>query len=92
MFEKYFLKLLLVLFIIAVPTGSFIYVKNMTLSEGKKIRRIEREITNLKKINSNLENELSEKIDFKKIERLARQKYGLGFINEHKNSIIMVKE
>lgn len=85
-------KVLVIFLFIAIPAGYFIYVKNLSMNEGREVKKLEREIVILKKINSNLENKLSEKINYKDIELKAKKQFGLNYVHENNNRIIMVKE
>jgi len=91
-FFMFLVKVIVVFAFIAIPVGYFIYIKNLTMNEGREVKALEREIIVLKKKNSNLENKLTEKINYRDIEFKAKKKFGLSYIHENNNKIIMVKE
>jgi len=89
---NFMFRVLMFFLVVAIPAGYFIYVKNLTMNEGREVKVLEREIVILKKKNSNLENKLTEKINYKQIELKATRKFGLRYIHENNNKIIIVKE
>ncbi len=88
---KLVVKILIWVFIFAVPYISHIAVKSMVEKEGRKIRKIEAEILKTKKSINNLEKILSERIDYKRIEKEAR-KMGFDYIDINRNKIFVLKE
>jgi cell division protein FtsL len=91
-FVMFVLKVLVFFAFVAIPVAYFIYIKNLTMNAGREVKALEREIIVLKKKNSNLENKLTEKINYREIELKAKKKYGLSYIHENNNKIIMIKE
>lgn len=91
-FVMFMVKVLVIFSFFAIPAIYFVYIKNLTMNEGRVVKSLEREIVVLKKKNSNLENKLSEKINYSDIEKKAKRKLGLKYIHENNNKIIIVKE
>ncbi len=89
---RFFFRLLLAVSLLVVPVGMYIQVKNKAMVEGQRVKRLARDVLVLKKTISNLERELSDRTDFDRVEKLARSRYGLKFIYENNNAVLVVRE
>ncbi len=88
----FFLRFFSLLTLLVTPIAAYILMRNITLEEARRVKNLEGNVLILKKDINNLEQELSEQINYQKIEKLARKKYGLAFIYENRNPIIVVRE
>ncbi|NOZ12157.1 MAG: hypothetical protein GXO69_00750 [Acidobacteria bacterium] len=88
----FFLRFFSLLALLVTPIAAYILMRNATLEQARKVKNLEGNVLILKKDINNLEQELSEQINYRKIEKLARRKYGLAFIYENRNPIIVVRE
>ena len=91
-FVSFFVRFFMIVMFLVVPIGAYIQVRNNTMVEGHQVKRLEQQVLVLKKKINNLEQELAEQIDYKRIEKLARQRDGLAFIYENRNPVIVVRE
>ena len=88
----FFLRLLVAIFLLVIPIGMYVQVKNKAMVEGQRVKNLARDVLVLKKTINNLERELSDRTDYERIERLARSRYGLKFIYENNNTVLVVRE
>lgn len=91
-FAVFFIRFFFLFLFLVVPIAGYIQMKNATMEQARKVKSLEGNILIMKKNINNLEQELSEQIDYKQIERLARSRYGLAFIYENRNPVIVVRE
>ncbi|GEM_PF-2235871 len=85
------LKIIFVVVLFTVPFIAHIAIKSMVEKRGRKIKRIESEILRTKKSINNLEKIFSEQIDYKKVEKKAKEN-GFDYINFNRNKVIVVEE
>ncbi len=91
-YAVFFARFFFLFLLLVVPIGAYIQMKNATMEQARKVKNLEGNILILKKDINNLEQELSEQIDYEQIERLARSRYGLAFIYENQNPVVVVRE
>lgn len=91
-YAVFFARFFFLFLLLVVPIGAYIQMKNATMEQARKVKNLEGNILILKKDINNLEQELSEQIDYEQIERLARRRYGLAFIYENQNPVVVVRE
>jgi cell division protein FtsB len=91
-YAVFFARFFFLFLLLVVPIGAYIQMKNATMEQARKVKNLEGNILILKKDINNLEQELSEQIDYEQIERLARARYGLAFIYENQNPVVVVRE
>ena len=88
----FFIRFFFVFLLLIVPIAAYIQMRNATMQQARKVKNLEGNILILKKDINNLEQELSGQIDYRKIEKLARSRYGLAFIYENRNPVVVVRE
>ena len=88
----FFFRLLFAVSLLVIPIGMYIQVKNRAMVEGQRVKRLARDVLVLKKTINNLERELSDGTDYDRIQRLARIQFGLKFIYENNNPVVLLRE
>ncbi len=88
----FFVRFFFLLLLLLVPLLVYIQMRNVTMEQARRVKNLEGNILILKKDINNLEQELSEQVNYREIERLARTRYGLSFIYENRNPVIVVRE
>ncbi|PJB77339.1 MAG: hypothetical protein CO090_08890 [Acidobacteria bacterium CG_4_9_14_3_um_filter_49_7] len=91
-YAVFFARFFFLFLLLVVPIAAYIQMKNTTMEQARKVKNLEGNILILKKDINNMEQELSGKINYGQIERLARTRYGLAFIYENQNPIVVVRE
>ncbi|MCK5878746.1 MAG: hypothetical protein KAH24_03140 [Holophagae bacterium] len=91
-YAVFFIRFFFLFLLLVVPIAAYIQMRNATMGQARKVKNLEGNILIMKKNINNLEQELSEQIDYRQIERLARTRYGLAFIYENQNPIVVVRE
>jgi cell division protein FtsB len=88
----FFIRFFFLFLLLVVPIAGYIQMRNVTMEQARKVKNLEGNILIMKKDINNLEQELSEQIDYRQIERLARKRHGLAFIYENQNPVVVVRE
>ncbi|RLE17661.1 MAG: hypothetical protein DRJ08_03730 [Acidobacteria bacterium] len=91
-YAGFFMRFFFLFLLLLVPIAAYIQMRNATMEQGRKVKNLEGNILIMKKNINNLEQELSEQINYRQIERLARTRYGLSFIYENQNPVVVVRE
>lgn len=91
-YAVFFIRFFSLFLLLVVPIAAYIQMRNSTMEQARKVKNLEGNILIMKKNISNLEQELSEQIDYRQIEKLARARYGLAFIYENQNPVVVVRE
>ena len=91
-YAVFFARFFFLFLLLVVPIAAYIQMKNTTMEQARKVKNLEGNILILKNDINNMAQESSGKINYGQIERLARTRYGLAFIYENQNPIVVVRE
>ncbi|NOY23032.1 MAG: hypothetical protein GXO70_05945 [Acidobacteria bacterium] len=91
-YAVFFMRFFFLFLLLVVPIAAYIQVRNATMGQARMVKNLEGNILIMKKNINNLEQELSEQINYRQIERLARARHGLAFIYENQNPVVVVRE